>query len=279
MRTITSASIMMLSLLAASASAGQQNTPPAEPDQNTGLSSLAGRPVRLRLPRHGLQRRLGRSAVSALSRPAQRSVPRRVPLGQERRSRILGRPRDARRLPRSAVRRELQQVREAEGVVRVQPDPALLQRGYAHRVLDGQSRRPQARRLPGAGAERRRDDRGVQQRRERLRPSIEAEHHRFPCRLQPDGPPRSERVVQEHAEKRRAAVGGHLRLQRRGRTGGAGRHAHDRCRRSRGVDERPRHGPRRLRRLILQGRRRPRSSGTTRCVPPTRHPPGRRRAG
>jgi len=42
MRKVTSASILMLSLLAASASAGQQNTPPAEPDQNTGLSSLQG---------------------------------------------------------------------------------------------------------------------------------------------------------------------------------------------------------------------------------------------
>src|SRR6478609_2104343 len=42
MRKVTSASIVMLALLAASASAGQQNTPPAEPDQNTGISSLTG---------------------------------------------------------------------------------------------------------------------------------------------------------------------------------------------------------------------------------------------
>ena len=42
MRTITSASIMMLWLLAGSASAGQQNTPPPEPDQNTGISTLEG---------------------------------------------------------------------------------------------------------------------------------------------------------------------------------------------------------------------------------------------
>ena len=41
-RTITSASIMMLWLLAGSASAGQQNTPPPEPDQNTGISTLEG---------------------------------------------------------------------------------------------------------------------------------------------------------------------------------------------------------------------------------------------
>jgi MtrB/PioB family decaheme-associated outer membrane protein len=33
---------MVLSLVSAGASAGQQNTPPAEPDQNTGLSSLTG---------------------------------------------------------------------------------------------------------------------------------------------------------------------------------------------------------------------------------------------
>jgi MtrB/PioB family decaheme-associated outer membrane protein len=43
MRTMRSAVLTTLSLLvAAGASAGQQNTPPAEPDQNTGISSLTG---------------------------------------------------------------------------------------------------------------------------------------------------------------------------------------------------------------------------------------------
>src|SRR4051812_19457950 len=42
MRTTVSAAFVMICLAAPAAIAGQQNTPPAEPDQNTGLSSLAG---------------------------------------------------------------------------------------------------------------------------------------------------------------------------------------------------------------------------------------------
>src|SRR6478672_4893746 len=42
MRPIIFASVTALWLLASTASAGQQNTPPAEPDQNTGISSLTG---------------------------------------------------------------------------------------------------------------------------------------------------------------------------------------------------------------------------------------------
>ena len=82
-------------------------------------------------------------------------------------TKYLGRPRDERRLSRPAVRRELQQVREDEGVVRLQPDPALLQPGHAHRVHDEQSGRARPRRLSGAGAERRCDERDLQRRRDR----------------------------------------------------------------------------------------------------------------
>src|SRR4249919_369774 len=42
MRTMIASSITMLWLFAASAHAGQQNTPPPEPDQNTGISSQEG---------------------------------------------------------------------------------------------------------------------------------------------------------------------------------------------------------------------------------------------
>src|SRR5262249_19797240 len=42
MRIIRSSVVIVLWLLATNASAGQQNTPPPEPDQNTGLSNLPG---------------------------------------------------------------------------------------------------------------------------------------------------------------------------------------------------------------------------------------------
>ena len=160
---------------------------PPEPDQNTGISSLDRRPgsTSASAARATATART-RRATSAIAICATGCFSRTFRWGKNDDHEVLGRSRDPRRLSRSAVRGELQQLREDEGVVRLQPDPALLQPGHAHHLHDDQRRRPQPGRLPGAGAERRRDERDLQHRRDRLRPAAEADHHRLPLRLQPD---------------------------------------------------------------------------------------------
>ena len=91
-----------------------------------------------------------------------------------------------------------------------------------------------------------------------LRSAAQAQHRRRPGPLQRQRQPRPEPVLQEHVEVGFAALGGHVRLQRRRGAGGPGADAHERDRRRRRVGEPARAGARRLRRLVLPERHGPR---------------------
>ena len=106
-------------------------------------------------PRHHLRRRLGPREVPALSRSPQRRNGRRVPLLERDRPTPVHRAGRSRRLPRSALLRVLQQLRQDQGVVRVESDPAVLQPGHGDALHDRRSRCAAARRWhPDRAAER-----------------------------------------------------------------------------------------------------------------------------
>ena len=196
----------------------------------------------------------------------------------ERSFNVAGRPR---RLSRSALlRRHYNQVREAEGVVRVESDSALLQPG--HRDACTPSPSPGVLLSPDAIQSGCRTRRPRSPRRSTqahaVRSAAEAQHRRLQADLQRDAAPRSECCAQEHDERRQAAVGGHVRLQQRGRAGGAGRHAHDRARRRRRVDQSAGVGAASDTTARSSATTSTRSSGTTRCASPIRRRPGRSRA-
>ena len=74
MRILPAFSVLLLPLLLSAGAEAQVNTPAPEPAQDIGApTAVSTGQVGFRIPRYGLRRQLGRSPVSALSGPAQRS--------------------------------------------------------------------------------------------------------------------------------------------------------------------------------------------------------------
>ena len=103
--------------------------------------------------RHGVRRGLRPGALHALSRPPRRRHARSVPVHEGDRHALVHGAGRSRWLSRSAIRARPQRLRQCEGVVRVQPDSAVLQPGHAdalhHRCRDAEhapSRAPGCRR-------------------------------------------------------------------------------------------------------------------------------------
>ena len=158
--------------------AQQQNTPPAEPDQNTGISSLTGGQADFGF------RGTGYSDDSDEARYQRyRDLRNGVFLENVR----LGKNDDTRYWDVRATHvgyRDQQYAANYNGFGKMKAsfafnaDPALLQPGHAHHLHDHERRRPWPERLSCAGAERRRDERDLQHRGEPLRSAIAAHHHR-----------------------------------------------------------------------------------------------------
>ena len=234
---------------------------------------------RFRIPRYGLRRQLGRGPVSALSGPAQRSVRRKVPLGQERRRALWAVRATTSAIATSSTRPNYNRFGKMKASFAFNQIPLFFSEDTRTAYTTTVAGRPRSRTAIRRRSRAARRPARSTTRRAPLRLAAEADHHRLPVRLQRDRASRLQRVVQEHAEERRAAVGRDLRVQRRRRARGAGRYADDRCRRGRRVDRvvaARRASATTDRSSVTTSRR---WSGTTRCDRPIRRPPGRRRAG